>query len=79
MPFFTFLDSEIKIAEMLPMDPNIPRESIWVGKTIQYTFKLSICPFTTCTDFINSRLPRTFMATHNDHIWFQTTLYAPGM
>lgn len=64
--FFTFLDPKIKIAEMVPMDPNTPRESIWVGQTIQYTFKLSICPFTTCIDFINSRLPRTFMATYND-------------
>ena len=52
-------------------------ESNWVGGTIEYALKRSFYPFATCTDFVNSSLPGTFMTTYNDHIWFQTALYDP--
>lgn len=37
--FSTYFDREINIAEMLTMDPNILRESIWMAGTIQFAFK----------------------------------------
>ena len=61
------------------MDPNTPWESILVGPTIQYAFKQSIYPFQTCTDIVTSSLTRTFMATYNGRIWFETSLYDPKM
>lgn len=50
----------------------------WV-QPIQYALKQSIYPFITCTDFVNSSLPRAFLTTYNGHIWFQTALYDPNM
>ena len=77
--FSTYFDRKIKNVELLTMDPNTPWESNWVGPTIQYAFKRSIYPFQTCTDIVTSSLTRTFMATYNGRIWFQTSLYDPKM
>ena len=77
--FLIFFRLKIKIAKMFSMVPNTLRKSNWVGGTIQFALKRPNDRFTTCTDFINSILPRTFMTTNNDHIWFQTTLYDPEM